>query len=304
MDRAAAFEAVCFRFESEVGRHKKIGIGKGDKMSEKIDNKDKLEVKPYEEVLKEYENMKEKLDSNLKDEIEKEKLIINNTIDLASNTITSVDLKNGTSNNSATYQDEGILKGGQISNFKLIDYELNNKQKSEINNIQRYLFMLFIDAVDRQMEKMTTYSKEEILEIKKSLLSQIKYIGLGYEEGTGECYYLHEGPDLKNSNKNRIYKYTFPYSIKLKDEDGQVVVESTTFNKDLIKADSYEELDEGVQNIINLTSINTLEDAFSSDKDMAYKINYVESPSLNKIMYFLVIPFIIIIACFIFAITR
>lgn len=273
-------------------------------MSDKIDNKDKLEVKPYEEVLKEYENIKEKLDSNLKDEIEKEKLIINNTIDLASNTITSVDLKNDTSNNSATYQDEGILKGDQISNFKLIDYELNSKQKSEINNIQRYLFMLFIDAVDRQMEKMTTYSKEEILEIKKSLLSQIKYIGLGYEGGTGECYYLHEGPDLKNSNKNRIYKYTFPYSIKLKDEDGQVVVESTTFNKDLIEADSYEELDEGVQNIINLTSVNTLEEAFSPDKDMAYKINYIESPSLNKIMYFLAIPFIIIIACFIFVITR
>lgn len=273
-------------------------------MSDKIDNKDKLEVKPYEEVLKEYENMKEKLDSNLKEEIEKEKLIINNNLNVVSNTITSAEIKNGTDENSLTYQEEGILNGDQISNYLVVDYVLNKEQKVEINNIQRYLFMLFNNAVDRQMEKMSTYSKEEILDFKKNLFKQVKYVGVGYDKENNECYYLHEGPDLARTNKSRIYKYNFPYSIKIKDKDGEVVSEYTEFNKTEIKAESYEELDEGVQNIINLTSIHTLEDAFVSDKDMAYKINYIESPDTNKIKYFIAIPFIIIILCLIYAITR
>lgn len=273
-------------------------------MSDTRDNKKKLEVKPFEEVFKDYENMQEKLDMNLKDEIEKEKLIINNTIDLASNTITSVDLKNDTSNNSSTYQEEGILNGDQIFNYLMVDYALNKEQKVEINNIQRYLFMLFNNAVDRQMEKMSTYSKEEILDFKKNLLKQVKYIGVGYDKENNECYYLHKGPDLARTNKSRIYKYNFPYSIKIKDKDGEVVSEYTEFNKTEIKAESYEELDEGVQNIINLTSIHTLEDVFVSDKDMAYKINYIESPDANKIKYFIAIPFIVIILCLVYAITR
>lgn len=273
-------------------------------MSDIKDNKKKLEVKPFEEVLKDYETMQEKLDMNLKEEIEKEKLIINNNLNVVSHTITSAEIKNDIDKTSSTYQEEGILNGNQISNYLMVDYILNKEQKVEINNIQRYLFMLFNNAIDKQMEKMNTYSKEEILDFKKNLLKQVKYIGIGYDKENNECYYLHEGPDLTKTNKSRIYKYNFPYSIKIKDKDDEIVSEYTEFNKTGIKAESYEELDEGIQNIINLTSIHTLEDAFVPDKDMAYKINYIESPDANKIKYFIAIPFIIIILCLVYAITR
>lgn len=273
-------------------------------MSEAKDNKKKLEVKPFEEVLKDYENMQEKLDTNLKEEVEKEKLIINNNLNIVSNTITNAEIKNGMDNDSSTYQEEGILNGDQISNYLMVDYVLNKDQKVEINNIQRYLFMLFINAIDKQMEKMSTYSKEEILDFKKNLLKQIQYIGIGYDKENNECYYLHEGPDLTRSNKGRIYKYNFPYSIKIKDGDGNIVSEYTEFNKSEIRAESYEELDEDIQTIINLTSIHTLEDAFVSDKDMAYNFDYIESPDTNKIKYFIAVPFIVIILCLIYVITR